>query len=239
MSKKVLSAVLCGALMLSIAGCSSKGSITPDALYSYAKSDGAVAFDSIDDIEDAFEDDDIEEETEDNGLVMKLNVDDLMDLIDEKGGDMSAFNEFANDDMDEITLYLKRPSSNNQITAVAASFENEDDAEDYYDKYASQISMYSSFGAEIDEGEDGGIEYSTAAASYNGEHIGMAVYTDGSNVLIIAQMSNKGLDEIYDMCDGLGLPMAESRELNDDDDDDDDDDDYDIDDDDYDIDFDD
>ncbi len=224
MSKKILSAALCGALLFSLAGCSGKGKVTPDALYSYAKSDGAVAFDNIDDIEDSVDDEDIEEEIGDNGVVMKLSIDDLMDLIEEKNGDMSSFNQFANKDMDVITLYLKRSSSNNQITAVAASFEDEDDAEDYYDKYADQIKMYKSFGAEIDDGEDGGIEYSTVAASYGGEHIGMAVYTDGTNVLIIVQMSTRDLDDIHNMCDGLGLPMAESRELDDVDDDDDDDD---------------
>lgn len=217
---KALSLILCGAMALSLTGCMGGSKVSPNALYSYAKSDGAVVFDNIDEMKDAFEDDEVEDSIEDDGVALMLGVDELTEAMEDKDADLDTFNQFINDDMEEITIYMKKISSGNQLVAIAASFEDEDDAEDFYEKYESQFSSYAQLYGGVDSGEDGGIEYSTVALNEYGYTLGMGVYRDGCYTLIITQSASKGsIKELYDMCESMDLPMAETKNSDDDDDD--------------------
>jgi len=210
---KMASALLCGTIALSMTGCFGGSKISPAKLYSYAKSDGAVVFDDYDELLDATEDEEIGDAVREDGVAIMLSVDDLMDAIEEKGADLNSFRQFTDNNMDEVTIYAKNISSSNQLLGIAAYFEDEDDAEDFYDEYTAQIKAYDLYDdAQIDYGTEKGIEYSYVVASQYGYTIGMGVYLDGNYVLMLMQYSSSDVEELLDMCDSLGLPMAEEED---------------------------
>ena len=203
---KIPAVILTGAVILLLAGCSRGGSISPAELYAYAEDSGAVVFDNIEDVNNS------EERLsyyEQDGVALYLSVSDLLDALEAKRTSIGDVNEFINDDMDEITLYMKRNGSDEQTTAMSASFTKDDDAEDLYYKFADQLDMYSSYGAHVDEGTEGGIEYKTLTLSIFGSNLGMGVYLDDNMVLIIMQSSSGDIDEYRDICEYLNIPMQE------------------------------
>ena len=114
-------------------------------------------------------------------------------------------------------FYIGGLKSNNKwgLTALAIEFETADDAEDYYDDTIDslesgmdQLSTY--MDTDDDDGEDNGITYYIATATYSSNDIGIyeGIYRDGKYVLFVLAAdveSTNGEEAMEELCDAIGI----------------------------------
>ena len=217
-SAKIISTLLCISMSVSLTGCFGGSRLSPDKLVSYAEDKEAEVYDSarkfssfLDDIKS----DAVSANIED-GAVIRLEGKDIKTVLSKKSiCILPIIDNFYDDDMTEAAVYctgkIKSDDDGHIEYVYSVVFEDEEDAEDYFDDIHEGIQpKASNKSAKNDEGEEEGISYSVMTIVDNDNSAGVGVYRDGKTVMLIVAYgynNTKGLDIVDGICEDFDLHL--------------------------------
>ena len=201
MNTRLLSAVVCGALMFSLTGCfGGNARMTPSEIYNYSKDNGAkdLTYKELLDFQSKRE--------PGEPFVVHIDGDEMTEHFENAWSGAFAYDLTA-DDVKEITLYGDG-SDNMAITVMSLEFKDNDTASPFYDKYVARLSMITSseLSGASDDGEKDGIKYNILSYDQNGTHY-IGAYLKGSCCLILSGDDST----VGKLCTDLGVPSAVNK----------------------------
>jgi len=214
---KIISAVLCTAMVFSLTGCFGKSKISPDKVASYAEDNEAEVYDKakkyvsfLEDIKKDGNHSDLK-----NGVVITLEGKDIKTVFSNSAiCILPIIKNFYDKDMTQAVVYCKGNVKDNDGHVeyiYSAVFEDEDAAEDYFESLHKGIQPNASVKtAKNDDGEEDGIEYSVMTVVDGSESAGVGAYRDGKTVMLIVAYGHndtKGLSVVDGYCEDFGLHL--------------------------------
>ncbi|SCW60689.1 hypothetical protein SAMN02910456_02139 [Ruminococcaceae bacterium YRB3002] len=204
---KITSLALAGVMLMSVASCSLLGGkFGPLKLINYARGEGYEPVDSA----HAFRE--LKDKDFKNGVCISLLDKDIKSVLDtEDLTVIPVLKNYYSRDITEAALFMKVKKTDEKTTAIYAFsmvFEDEDDAEDYFDEVHDGIQPNPGVPANNDDGTDDGINYSVMNIEDGDHRAAVGVYRDGKTVLLLIGYGNKDkkiIKNIDAICEAFGV----------------------------------
>ncbi len=232
---KIISAALIASMTLSVAGCSGSKGITPEAIRSVAADADAIEYDNVDDFTELMQDMNDKKssaiEELENGVVVTATGKDIKKLINDSSSLSGTDSMIYKRSMEEMSYYfvgnVSKGSQASLFCIISYSFDDEDDAEDYYDTQVSSLEQHSDrsgsdanyFDIAGEDGTEDGIDYYVTEYKIKDEYRDLlgensvamyaGSYLDGKCVMYYVAIdmgtSSDCADMLDDTCKKLGI----------------------------------
>ena len=201
---------LTAAMMLSMTSCAFLGGskIGINKVMNYANDEGAEIYD------DAKKYSKLDRDDAEDGIAIQLEGKDIKKVFSaDNFCILPVLDDFYSNGMTQAACYQKvkdNTNGGNAIYVFSVVFEEEDDAEDYFDDIHDGIQPNGTIEADNDDGEEDGIGYTVMNVQdeTSGNSAAVGAYRDGNTVLVIISygyQSNKTLKIADEVCDYFGV----------------------------------